>query len=181
MTGQRVTTCYPRVNAILDLYADRLGKDGRGYRNHVYRTVNYYAKLSGAEEVPESVQIAAAFHDIGIWTARSFDYLAPSVSEAQAYLDRQQLEGLEPEIRAMIEHHHKVRSYRAQFAPPVEAFRRADLVDLSVGMIRFGLPLRFVVSVKEVFPNAGFHRRLLGLAIRQFARQPWRPLPMLRW
>ena len=30
--------------------------------------------------------IAAAFHDIGIWTAGTFDYLEPSVRVAAAYL-----------------------------------------------------------------------------------------------
>lgn len=128
-----------------------------------------------------SVQIAAAFHDIGIWTAGTFDYLAPSVSEAQSYLDMQRLEDLEPQVRAMIEHHHKVRSYHAAFATLVENYRRADLIDLSLGARRYGLPIALVRSVKAAFPNAGFHRRLLSLAFRQLIREPWRPLPMLRW
>jgi len=177
----RVNLCYPRINSILDGYADVLGADGVGYRNHVYRAVNFYAALSGHEDVPESVLIAAAFHDIGIWTARTFDYLAPSASEARAYLSAADLDRLTAEACALIEHHHKLRPYHDAFAQRVETYRRADLVDLSLGVIRFGLPRSFVTEVKSHFPNAGFHRRLLQLTARQILREPLRPLPMIRW
>jgi len=178
---QRVNTHYARVDAVLDGYRDKIAADASGYRNHVYRTLNYYAKLSGTEDVPESVLIAASFHDIGIWTARTFDYIGPSVAEALLWLEANSLDGLAPEVRALIEHHHKVRRYSAAFDSHVEAYRRADLVDLSLGLRRFGVPRSFIATVKAAFPNAGFHRLLLRLAARRFLRHPLKPLPMLRW
>lgn len=178
---QRVNTNYPRVDAVLEVYRERIATDMPGYRNHVYRTLNYFAMLSTPQDVPESVLIAAAFHDIGIWTARTFDYIEPSVAEALSWLKANSLEALAPEVSALIEHHHQVRRYSAAFASHVENYRRADLIDLSLGVQRFGLPRSFIASVKAAFPNAGFHRLLLRLAARQLLRHPLRPLPMLRW
>lgn len=178
---QRVNTSYPRVDAILDEYRERIATDVPGYRNHIYRTLNYYAMLSATDDVPESVLVAAAFHDIGIWTARTFDYIGPSVAEALSWLEANTLEALAPEVRALIEHHHQVRRYSAAFASHVETYRRADLIDLSLGVQRFGLRRSAIASVKTAFPNEGFHRLLLRLAARQLLRHPLRPLPMLRW
>ena len=63
----------------------------------------------------------------------------------------------------------------------MELFRRADLVDLSLGVARAGLPAGLVRAVKAAYPDAGFHARLLSLATKQFLKNPLRPLPMLRW
>jgi len=40
----------------------------------------------------------------------------------------------------MIGEHHKLRHYRNQPSGLVEAFRQADLVDVSHGLFAFGLP-----------------------------------------
>jgi hypothetical protein len=100
---------------------------------------------------------------------------------AQAHLAGLGREHLGPEVAALISEHHKLRPFTGAYAATVEAFRRADLVDLSLGLLRGGLPASFVHAVKAAFPNAGFHRRLVQLTARQFLRTPWRPLPMLRW
>jgi len=79
----------------------------------------------------------------------------------------------------MIRLHHKLtRCVEGPDSLP-EAFRRADLVDLSLGTIRFGLPRSFVRGVRDAFPNAGFHASLArawpqagGRAIRA-ARCRW--------
>ena len=63
----------------------------------------------------------------------------------------------------------------------VETFRRADWIDVSNGMLRFGLPRAVVREVRRTFPDAGFHRRLLQLTLRRFRRHPLSPLPMMRW
>lgn len=181
MSVLRITTCFPRVNTILDSYAAVLGGQARGYRNHVYRTLNYYAKLSGTDDVPDCVMIGAAFHDVGIWTDRTFDYIEPSLARARSYLSQLGLSDLEPEVVALIGHHHKLRAYTRAHAKHVESYRRADLIDVSLGAIRFGLPRSFVGLVKAAFPNAGFHPYLCRVALRHFVRRPWRPLPMLRW
>jgi hypothetical protein len=44
----------------------------------------------------------------------------------------------------------------------VEVFRKGDLVDFSIGLIKSGLPGSLVKEVKAAIPNAGFHRFLLN-------------------
>jgi hypothetical protein len=177
-----VRTSFPLVDEILQSHASSIGDDLPGYRNHVYRVLNFFAALSGSSAaIPETVLIASAFHDIGIWTDGTFDYLEPSIARSRAYLAGCQCQHLERETGVVIAEHHKIRPYRSEFAGNVEAFRRADLVDVSVGVVRFGLPGAFVRSVKATFPDAGFHWRLVTLAARQCLRSPLRPLPMLRW
>ena len=178
----RVAHGFEQVEQLIAAHAPALAGDLPAYRNHVCRVLNYYAALGPpTDEIPEAVMIAAAFHDLGIWTARTFDYLEPSAHLAQAHLAGLGREHLEPEVATLISEHHKLRPYTGPYMATVEAFRRADLVDLSLGLVRSGLPVAFVVAVKAAFPNAGFHRRLMQLTAQQFLRTPWRPLPMLRW
>ena len=175
-------TTFPLVDEVLDSFASALGNDRLAYRNHLYRMLNYASELFGqASSLPDSVLIAAAFHDLGLWTDRTLDYLEPSAKLAGNYLQQHHLTALEAEVRAMIFEHHKLRLYRGEFAGTVEVFRRADLVDVSLGWVRFGLPAAYVRSVKQALPNAGFHARLAQVTLRQSLRSPLRPLPMLRW
>ncbi|MEC5398565.1 hypothetical protein [Uliginosibacterium sp. H1] len=173
------------VDTILAVHAEALGPDMRGYRNHIHRVLAFYQALSpDGEAPPAAVLIAAAFHDIGIWTDQTFDYLAPSAARAQHYLQQHGLAAeLGAQVHALIVHHHKLRPFvdDAPWAASVERWRRADLVDLSLGLIRSGLSRAQVSAIRERFPDAGFHRRLAVLTLRQFCRTPWRPLPMLRW
>lgn len=144
--------------------------------------LNFFLALGApGEDLPEAVAVAAAFHDLGIWTDATFDYLAPSVRLAADHLARTGGEALLPEVTALIVEHHKLRAYRGPHAANVERFRRADLVDLSLGRVRFGLEPAFVAGVRAAFPNAGFHRLLLALGFQQLRRSPLRPLPMVRW
>lgn len=170
------------LDSLLDLHAGALGADRVPYRNHNYRVVNFCAELLGDRE-PETLEklsIAAAFHDLGIWTDGTFDYLDPSESRALAYLRERGCEEWAPEIGAMVQEHHRVRTARVGGAL-AEAFRKADWIDVSLGLLRFGLPGAFVRDVRTAFPNAGFHRRLVQLSLGQLLRQPWKPMPMMKW
>lgn len=157
-----------------------MGGDLRGYRNHAYRVLNFCRAL-GEGDVPENLIVAAAFHDIGIWTHRTFDYLEPSAEEARNYLCAHDGGDRVDAVQSVIRTHHAIRPCRGPHAPQAEIFRRADLADVSLGTLRFGMPKRFVAEVQRAFPHAGFHWRLVQLAGRQFLRTPLRPLPMLRW
>ena len=172
----------PLVDGALQPFSPVVGNDFVAYRNHVYRVLNFFmAMRADAAPPPDTAQIAAAFHDLGIWKNRTFDYLAPSIGLAAEFLaDRSQVDRLR-EVTALIQEHHKLRAYRGKFADTVEAFRRADWVDVSLGMLRFGLPSDYIRSVRQAFPNRGFHWRLVTLTARQFARTPLNPLPMMRW
>jgi hypothetical protein len=85
------------------------------------------------------------------------------------------------EIELMIDMHHKLRSYRDDRYPLVEVFRKGDLVDFSLGMVKCGLPNSLIQRVKERFPNAGFHKRLVQLELGWVSRHPLNPLPILKW
>jgi hypothetical protein len=176
-----VRTAFPFVDDALRPFADALGRDRVAYRHHVIRLLNFLFALAPELRDTEQVAVAAAFHDLGIWTDRTFDYLGPSRRLAREHLASRGLAHLAPEVEAIIEQHHKLRPYRGPFAPSVEAFRRADLADVSLGIIRSGLPAPFVRAVRAALPNAGFHARLATLTGRQCLRTPLRPLPMLRW
>ena len=164
---------------ILEAHAGALGKDLAAYRNHVMRVLRFFRLLGGY--CSEQLVIAAAFHDLGIWTAGTFDYLEPSVHLAKKYLEANDRSDHVDEVTAVIVNHHKLRPYRGPFKDSVERFRRADLADVSLGLIRSGLSREDVRSVRSALPNAGFHRRLADLTLRQFLRHPLHPLPMVRW
>jgi hypothetical protein len=170
------------VDQVLNNHASELRHDFVGYRNHVYRVANLCLAIAGEERHRlEKIAVAAVFHDLGIWTNQTFDYIAPSVALAREHLAARGLADWIPEIDAMIGDHHKITSTRA--APPslAESFRRADWIDVSRGFRRFGLPRPFIASVIATWPSAGFHRRLVTLTIDRFKRHPLSPLPMVKW
>lgn len=172
---------FPLAEGIVAAHASALGRDVAAYGNHVCRGLHFYIALSGGAPVPDAVQIAAGFHDLGIWTHDSFDYLGPSMDLASAWLEEHGRQALDAEVRAIIGQHHKLRPYAGPYAESVERFRRADLVDLSLGLLPGGLSRETIRAVRGALPNAGFHRRLVLLTLRQCVRDPLHPLPMFRW
>lgn len=172
----------PRLDALLERHADALGADFHAYRHHAYRVANFHCLLC-VDEPPDldKLAIAVAFHDVGIWTAHTFDYLPPSLALASAYLAEIDRGEWEQEIAEMIRNHHKLTRCPTGLPASVECFRRADWVDVSRGVLRFGLGDCDVAQVMALFPNAGFHRLLARLTLRRMLRHPLRPLPMFRW
>ena len=167
---------------MLDAHAVELGEDFTAYRNHAYRVVNLCAALHpGDAATIEKIAIAAAFHDLGIWTAHTFDYLAPSIDLACAHLHCGGHEDWRAGVAGMIREHHKVRRFRGADAELVEPFRQADWIDVSLGLLTFGLPRARLRAIFARWPNAGFHRRLVQLTLREARRHPLRPLPVLKW
>ena len=190
-------TWLPTVEEVLDTHAAELGKDLIAYRNHVYRVVNLCLAIVGDGRVElEKIAVAAVFHDLGIWTDQTFDYIAPSVAIAREHLSARGMADWIPEVEAMIADHHKVTSSRSDSHPSttvrgassgvegqslVEAFRRADWIDVTRGLRRFGLQRSFVTAVVATWPSAGFHRRLVELTLDRWWKHPLNPLPMVKW
>jgi len=78
----KIETTIPLINEIL-VDADP------GYRNHVYRMVNFcFAQGRFDAEQKAKIIIAGCFHDLGIWSADTWDYLPPSIELAKDYLSR---------------------------------------------------------------------------------------------
>lgn len=181
---QPLLTILPTVDAVLDRHASELGRDLIGYRNHVYRVVNLCVAIVGdtqGEGGSEKVAVAAVFHDLGIWTHHTFDYIAPSAALARQHLTARGRTDWTPEIEAMIVNHHKITSSSGSPQSLVEAFRRADWIDVTLGLRTFGVPRTLVATVNARWPSAGFHRRLVELTMNRWLKHPLSPLPMVKW
>jgi len=169
------------LDTILQDHAQALGRDYHPYRNHAYRVANFaWCLRPGSVHDLYVLSVAVAFHDLGIWTAGTFDYLGPSEALARQYLLDQQRPELVPVVLAMISEHHRVSHVPGDQDPCIEAFRRADWIDVSLGLRRFNLPADAFTRIVKQFPRLGFHLRLVQFSLRHGLRHPLRPLPMLK-
>jgi hypothetical protein len=175
-----VVTTHALVEEILDSWRQAIGGDLPGYRGHVYRTLNLCRALAPSVDA-DRIAVAAAFHDLGLWPEGTLDYLPASVGRATDWLDRGGRASWSREVALAIDLHHKLTPYRGANAAFVEAFRRADLVDVSRGLYPAGLPREFLRDVFAAFPDAGFRARVVRLVLGWAVTHPLRPLPVLRW
>jgi hypothetical protein len=124
--------------------------------------------------------LAAFFHDAAIWFDGTWDYLEPSAERAVTELPEAErpYTGL---VRALITEHHRIR--RAHHDDPlVEAFRRADLTDVTAGLIGCpGVPRADYRALTAAYPARGFRPLLLGAFRRGLREAPLRPAPMLKF
>lgn len=173
---------HPLIEEILTAWKLPIGHAYEGYRGHVYRMFNCCLALRpcSPEEV-DKLAIAAAFHDLGIWSDHTLDYLPPSVKQAQLWLKATGREAWIEEISQMIDLHHKIRPVHSSNSALIELFRKADLVDFSLGVVKFGLPASFIKELKRQIPNAGFHRFLISGATDWFRQHPLSPPPFMKW
>ena len=73
----------PLLDEILATWQPVIGADYPGYSNHVYRMVLFcFALRDCTDDERRKVIIAGCFHDLGIWSDRTVDYLPPSVARA---------------------------------------------------------------------------------------------------
>jgi len=177
----KIETEVELINEIINARRSSLGADYVPYRNHCYRVYNFCRALSAPLAIDtEKLGIAAAFHDLGIWTADTLDYLAPSKRLARDFLVQSGRPAMIAEIEAMIDNHHKLTGYRENPAWLVESFRQADWLDISRGILHFNLPRSLISKVLAAFPNNGFHKRLVQLTIQRIKTHPLDPLPMFK-
>ncbi len=173
---------------ILETWAPALGGDYRGYLNHAIRVVQVadllHLRAGGGEaELPSALPefvVAAAFHDLGIWSDGTWDYLPPSVERAERWLRDTGDETRIPLVTTMIDDHHKLRAAAGPLSP-VELFRKADTVDFTSGTVRFGLSARDYRAVRRAYPSSGFHWKLVKLATAGALRHPLHPAPMVKF
>lgn len=173
-------TQHPIIDSILGRYSVQLSGSFESYRNHVYRVYNLAIKSEFAEKDLQILAVAAAFHDLGIWTASTFDYISPSVALAKQFAED---EGIDVDtlesIITIITEHHKIRPEKTYYL--AEIFRQADLIDLSIGAFRFGRSRTFITEIRKTFPNKGFHVFLTKLFFKNLVNHPFKPLPMYKW
>lgn len=168
------------IDSILQSYKTELGNDFEQYRNHVYRVYNFAVPLVSSDQDAKTLSIAAAFHDLGIWTNKTFDYLEPSVHMAKQFSEANGLDSATIyEIETIIYFHHKISGIKSSSL--AEIFRQADLTDLSLGFIRCGRTPKNIKMIRNTFPNKGFHLNLTRLFIKNLFKNPLKPLPMYKF
>ena len=187
----KIETHIPYLEDLLTSWKDTIGIDYSGYKNHVYRMVQFCwaLKLCRGEQLAEDnkkkIMIAATFHDIGIWVGNTLDYLDPSIPPAMEYLEGQGLSDWKQEIELMITEHHKLSPFTESQLDQnkvdmIELFRQGDVIDFSLGMVKFGLPKSYIKAMKSAIPNNGFHLGLLKKGMSWFIRHPLNPAPMMK-
>jgi hypothetical protein len=179
--GDGLLTELATLDAILDRHRADLAADFTAYRNHAHRVATLCASQAGGDpDALEPIAITAAFHDLGIWVDRTFDYLEPSVRLARQHLLASGRTAWLPAVTAAIREHHRITPYRGDHAWLVEPFRRADWMDVSVGLVASGLSRELFRAALARWPRAGFHRLLARLTWRHARSHPSNPLPMLK-
>lgn len=186
MKTSEIVRSYPLIDELLEARRTLFGEQQDvfvGYRNHAYHILNFARQwLEPSAERDEKLAICAVFHDIAAWPDGNLDYLRPSADEADAYLDQIGKNAWKPEMRLMIEMHHKLTAYRGEFHETVEPVRRADWCDVSFAMLRFGLPRSFVDDVRREFPLGSFYPGHVYKVIGKWMiRHPLNPAPIMRW
>lgn len=154
--------------------------DFERYRNHCLRVLSF-AKFHMPEfvyeEYPNAMNIVAmalAYHDVALWTDGELNYLEPSAKRMESYIEA---EGVFDDkqiaiAREIIMQHHKYTDYSSSkvsnksIDAMVNAVRKADWADATVGIIRFGLPASFLEAAYAKVPEAGFHAMLAGMGSR---------------
>ena len=129
----------------------------------------------------EILILAAAFHDLGIWTHKTFDYIRPSIDLARRYLDIRGMSDEAEKVSRMIENHHKIRKYSGEYELMVENFRRADWIEVSAGYLLFDVNQKQHREITRAFPYYGFHKSITKLTANHFKKHPFNPLPMFKW
>jgi hypothetical protein len=171
-----IVTAHPIIDRVLDQHRESLGGHGPAYRNHVYRCLNYHQLLL-CEPIPDSAAVAWAVHDLGVWTANTFDYLEPSADLASAHAAEFGIADIEG-VRRLVTEHHKLRRADDRMT---DTFRAADLIDVSRGVLVGPVGSLRVRAVVAELPYLGFHAVLARGLTRHAITHPTRPLPMLRW
>jgi hypothetical protein len=159
-----------------------MGEEMGAYRNHCLRVLSFaVAHLGGVKMVsPKSVDVMAlalAYHDLGLWSDGALDYLEPSARQLEAstrdYSEDEDVFDVNDiaTARAIITEHHKLTDYHSHDdkginANLVNAIRKADWADFTIGIVRFGLPARFVESAYTKIPEANFHMILTTMGGR---------------
>lgn len=166
------------ITEILKPYKDQLGLDYDAYHHHAQRVYQYAITFLLVRE-REKIAIAAAFHDLDIWVSGSMNYLNGSVQLCKEYLAQTESGILPDEIAFFIQQHHKIRPILGN--EEAEAFRKADLVDLSGGRIHFNLPKSIIWETEQNYSRLGFSKIMLRKSLLHAFKNLQNPFPMIKW
>ena len=179
MIAPEILRSLPLADEILESHRQRAHGDEAGYdayKAHVYRVVNFARALAPhGPDRDDKLAIAAAFHDLAAFD--TLDYLVPSIEAQDAWLQETGRQNWSDELALIVAEHHRLSRYQRTrpYAPLVEAFRRADLVDVSQGLIRFGIPTSYFKEVRAAFDASIFFKRVIPSGTLRAVRKLQQP------
>jgi HD domain len=164
--------------AALAALREATGESGGPMERHGLRVFLIADRLATARETDldrEVLLIAGLLHDVGLYDAASHGgvYVREGAEYTAAMLRSRGWD--EGRIRLCfdaIERHHELRTQWDRGAE-VELIRRADLVDISSGLVRFGLSREWLKDLFESVPRDGTYRTI-GYEVARVLRH--RPL-----
>jgi hypothetical protein len=170
------------------------------YRNHCLRVLtfaNYHLSSEVKEKLPQAFNLMAtalAYHDVALWTNHSLNYLDPSIERMEHYVFQSGIWKSNPNdveiMKLIISQHHKFTPYfNASLSPEanqiINAVRKADWADATLGIVRFDLPASLLEAAYAKLPEAGFHSMLAGMAQRLSPQNwlygNWQVLQIFKW
>lgn len=157
--------------------------DWRGYRNHAQRVYIFARELLRQWDIDETdadekLAIASAFHDIHVF--QTLDYLAINNQSLLDWLTNRGQERWFSEIALAMSLHHRVRPYRGSHAWLVEAIRRADWVEVTMGSFRSGIARPLIRQTMLLLPTKEFARVSARRIAVHALTHPTNPLPFWR-
>ena len=166
--------------ASLDALRAATGETGGTMERHCVRQFLIAERLGagGAEEVDRELLLCAALlHDTGLYAGVKTDDVY--VSDSRRLAERTLAPFGWPHARLArcldaVEEHHALGS-RWDWGVEVELTRRSDLVDVTRGLVAFGLPRSWLRELFQSVPRSGFYR-MLGGAVGRMARERPRTL-----
>jgi len=166
-----VLTSSEALDAHLSSFRDSIpSSDYAGYRGHLLRVLSYTLHfLKGSPDVKNFrrlIEIALVYHDVGLWTDKKLDYLQPSFDR---FLEAHESEFSKEEkqlVHDIIIYHHKFTDFQGPHADIVNAVRKADWIDASMGLIRNGMSKDNVAKAFSKIPVNGFYDTLLNMGPR---------------
>jgi putative nucleotidyltransferase with HDIG domain len=185
MPGFAEMAVTPAVNDALGALRAATARVEGPMERHCLRVRHIAAELArhrGWAIDGEVITVAAILHDIGLYTSASRGGV---YTEDGAELAREMLRAHSwstERIRRCaeaIDRHHELRSQLAR-GGEVEALRLADLVDLSGGLLTFGLDRRWLRSLNQTVPRRGLIAELTRELGRAFRQRPL-TLPRIFW
>jgi hypothetical protein len=176
MLGDTLATTDAERDCLAALRRATRGRDAV-MEGHGLRVFLLMEHLAGAHRVRLDREIAfcaAVLHDVGLYpcATRGGPYVVDSRRYAEEVLA--QAPWSVPRLRGCldaIEFHHDLRPqwHRGHEA---ELLRRADLIDVSGGLVRLRVPRGAVDEVFRRVPRAGLYRELASLVGRALRERP---------
>lgn len=174
------------VETYLKKFHNVLGADYESYRGHLYRVLTYTLHfLDGDQSALKAISAGLVYHDIAIWTDNNLAYLEPSVdhvvTDTGSIFSAEELQL----VKDIIYWHHKITPFHGASEKIVNAFRKADWIDATQGLVNHGMPAAHVAKVAKAIPYIGFHDALLASVPRIYGWNIplglWKLSSIMKW